>query len=185
LSNNKFDIIDFDNAFQQWGERLNAFYPQLLSFAKSLTHNIDDAKDIVGDVILKALENQHKFKEGNLEAWLITLVRNNFLNKQSRRDKKRTDSVEDFSRIKHADTFARADACFFGAEFSKVYDALPNAEKEIVDLLLEEELNNTEIGKKLKIGNKVHNSVRRIRAKFKLQMPGYNLPGQAEPDILE
>jgi RNA polymerase sigma-70 factor, ECF subfamily len=61
----------------------------LRNYALSLTHNMDDTKDLVQETILKAYRYQDKFEEGtNLRGWLYTILKNSFIN-QYRRDVKR------------------------------------------------------------------------------------------------
>ena len=49
--------------------------------AMNLTRDVDDAKDLVQETMLKALTNRDKFKSGtNLKAWLYTIMRNTFIN---------------------------------------------------------------------------------------------------------
>ncbi len=52
----------------------------LLGFARSLTRNDDDAKDLLQETSLKALSNPTKYHERNLKGWLCTIMRNLFLN---------------------------------------------------------------------------------------------------------
>lgn len=61
----------------------------LKNYALSLTHNMDDTKDLVQETLLKALRYKDKFAEGtNLRGWLYTIMKNNFINNY-RRDAKR------------------------------------------------------------------------------------------------
>ena len=61
----------------------------LRNYALSLTHDMDDTKDLVQDTILKAYRYQSKFQEGtNLRGWLYTILKNSFINNY-RRDMKR------------------------------------------------------------------------------------------------
>jgi RNA polymerase sigma-70 factor (ECF subfamily) len=61
----------------------------LRNYALSLTHDMDDTKDLVQDTILKAYRYQDKFQEGtNLRGWLYTILKNSFINNY-RRDMKR------------------------------------------------------------------------------------------------
>lgn len=49
--------------------------------AMNLTRDLDDAKDLVQETLLKALSNRDKFRVGtNLKAWLYTIMRNSFIN---------------------------------------------------------------------------------------------------------
>ena len=61
----------------------------LRNYALSLTHNIDETKDLVQETILKAYRYKEKFQAGtNLRGWLYTILKNSFINNY-RRDQKR------------------------------------------------------------------------------------------------
>ena len=73
---------DFDNMIA--GELM-----PLRNYALSLTHDMDDTKDLVQETILKAYRYRAKFQEGtNLRGWLYTILKNSFINNY-RRDMKR------------------------------------------------------------------------------------------------
>src|SRR5690606_30232649 len=58
--------------------------------ALALTHNEEEAKDLVQDTLYRALMNQEKYHVGtNIKAWLYTIMRNIFINNY-RRSKKFT-----------------------------------------------------------------------------------------------
>ncbi|MDI9340570.1 MAG: sigma-70 family RNA polymerase sigma factor [Sediminibacterium sp.] len=62
------------------GERIS-----LKNFALSLTHNPDDALDLLQDTYVKALTYREKFEEStNLKAWLFTIMKNTFINSYRR-----------------------------------------------------------------------------------------------------
>lgn len=49
----------------------------LLGFAKSLTHNEDEAKDLLQETSLKALSNKAMYDDsGSIKSWLYTIMRN-------------------------------------------------------------------------------------------------------------
>ena len=51
----------------------------LLGFAKSLTHNEDEAKDLLQETSLKALSNKAMYDDsGSIKSWLYTIMRNLF-----------------------------------------------------------------------------------------------------------
>lgn len=53
----------------------------LKNFALSLTHNTDDALDLVQDTFVKAITYRDKFEDStNLKAWLFTIMKNTFIN---------------------------------------------------------------------------------------------------------
>ena len=63
----------------------------LSSFALSLTHNMDDALDLMQDTYLKALSYRDKFEEHtNLRAWLFTIMKNTFINNYRRQVRTRS-----------------------------------------------------------------------------------------------
>jgi RNA polymerase sigma-70 factor, ECF subfamily len=53
----------------------------LLGHALSLTHNADEAEDLVQETTLRALRGFHTFRaDGPIRAWLLTILRNLFIN---------------------------------------------------------------------------------------------------------
>lgn len=67
-------VVDFQFQLQNQKGALRAF-------AMSLTKSGMDADDLIQDTIYRALTNLDKFKEGtNLKAWLLTIMRNIFIN---------------------------------------------------------------------------------------------------------
>jgi RNA polymerase sigma-70 factor (ECF subfamily) len=59
--------------------------PSLRNFALSLTHNLDDALDLLQDTYVKAISHRNKFEGNtNLKAWLFTIMKNTFINSYRR-----------------------------------------------------------------------------------------------------
>ena len=57
----------------------------LKNFAISLTHNTDDALDLVQDTFMKAITYREKFQDNtNLKSWLFTIMKNTFINNYRR-----------------------------------------------------------------------------------------------------
>ena len=83
----------------------------LLGFAKSLTHNEDEAKDLLQETSLKALSNKAMYDDsGSIKSWLYTIMRNLFLN--CRRHSSRQESLPtDFMQggIEGEDSFSTID----------------------------------------------------------------------------
>jgi RNA polymerase sigma-70 factor (ECF subfamily) len=50
------------------------------NLARWLTGNTADAEDVVQDAYLRALRYFDSFRDGNFRVWLLTIVRNSFLN---------------------------------------------------------------------------------------------------------
>jgi RNA polymerase sigma-70 factor (ECF subfamily) len=61
------------------------------AFALNLTRDRDDALDLVQETYFRALSNQDKFHEGtNLKAWLLTIMKNIFINNYRKASKRNT-----------------------------------------------------------------------------------------------
>ncbi len=58
---------------------------RLYSFAFMLTNNRDDANDLLQDTTLKAIDSEAKYVDNvNFRGWIITIMRNLFINKYRR-----------------------------------------------------------------------------------------------------
>ena len=83
----------------------NDFYTQidmisspLNNFALSLTRDMEDSRDLFQDTVYKALKNKDKFKIGtNFKAWVLTLMRNTFINGYRRKKRSKVKTVADDS----------------------------------------------------------------------------------------
>lgn len=63
--------------------------PNLHAFALQLTRDKNDAEDLYQDTIYKAIRYRHLYKpKTNLQAWLMTIMRNTFINEWRRRKRK-------------------------------------------------------------------------------------------------
>ena len=66
---------------------LLAQIPFLCCYAHKLTHDREQAIDLVQDTCEKALRFRHLFREGTgLRAWLLTITRNSFLDAAKKKD---------------------------------------------------------------------------------------------------
>jgi len=76
--------IEFVNKFNQTTSLLNAF-------AYNLTKNVDDARDLFQETAYRAIKNQEKFRPGtNFKAWLMTIMKNIFINDYRKKVKRNT-----------------------------------------------------------------------------------------------
>lgn len=70
----------------------------LMKFAFKLTRNREDAKDLYQEMAFRALRNESGFNEGtNLKAWLVTIMRNIFINNYRQKIRRNTilDTTDD------------------------------------------------------------------------------------------
>ena len=70
-----------------FNNNLKTIYPDIMRVAKRLTKNdVHKAEDLVQKSLLKALEKQQLFKDGNLTGWVVRIMQNIF-NDEYRKDK--------------------------------------------------------------------------------------------------
>lgn len=74
-----------------FNEKFNTFTSQLQAFAYKLTNNMDDARDLYQETAFRAFKNMDKFQpETNFKAWLMTIMKNIFINDYRKRVKSST-----------------------------------------------------------------------------------------------
>jgi RNA polymerase sigma-70 factor (ECF subfamily) len=77
-------------------EAIAALVSQLRRFALGLVKDSSEADDLVQDCILKAMEKHHQWERGtNLKGWLMTILRNHFINKVRTAKRRPTASLDD------------------------------------------------------------------------------------------
>ncbi len=87
---------------RQFRESLLGVQDNLYNFALTLTADRDDAKDLLQDTTLKALDNAEKFYDNvNFKGWLYTIMRNIFINNYRRHVRSQTvvDQTEDLYHL--------------------------------------------------------------------------------------
>ena len=102
----------------------------LLSFARKLTSNEDEAHDLVQDTTLKALDNESKFvDQANFGGWMMTIMRNIFINNYRKRMRENTmvDMTEDLYHLNIAqDTGSLTpDGAFAANEITAALNTFP------------------------------------------------------------
>lgn len=108
----------------EFNTALTGLYKNLHYFAHTLTHNREEAEDLVQDTVLKALTNRDKFQDNtNLKAWTFTIMKNTFINKYRRAVKANTiiDTTDDlyFLNIPRPSNFTLPDSEFSIKEIKK------------------------------------------------------------------
>ena len=111
----------------------NAEY--LKPFAFTLTHDTEDAKDLLQETLYRALANKEKYNVGtNIKAWLYTIMRNSFINNYRRRSKQNTifDSTPNdfFINLKQASSSNEAIANLNKKEIQEAVFQLPDIFKQ-------------------------------------------------------
>ena len=83
-------------------ERVLGLQGNLLSFAYQLTTNKEEARDLLQDTTLKALDNEEKYVDNvNFKGWIFTIMRNIFINNYRQTVRKATviDQTEDLYHL--------------------------------------------------------------------------------------
>jgi RNA polymerase sigma-70 factor (ECF subfamily) len=83
---------------QEFNTRLLNVQTSLSYFALSLTRDQENAKDLVQETFLKAIQYKDKYTaDNNMKAWLFTILRNTYLNQVTKLSSKNTinDESED------------------------------------------------------------------------------------------
>jgi RNA polymerase sigma-70 factor, ECF subfamily len=70
-------------------------FESLYNFARWLSHNSNDAEDLVQETYLKALRSFQSFQAGtNFRAWIFQILRNTFLSSCSKLDRRMTVALD-------------------------------------------------------------------------------------------
>lgn len=101
----------------------------LLRYAYSLTSDLPEAEDLVQDTMLRALNNRGKYVENvNFNGWLITIMRNLFINNYQRKSRQREviDKNVDIATLPHltSGSYFQPDEAFNLGEINGAIDRL-------------------------------------------------------------
>ncbi len=108
----------------------------LLRFAQCLTHNDDDARDLLQETDLKALSHPDQYRKGNLKSWLYTIMHHLFLNDRRHAAHHNT-YIADFHIDRKAKTCAPADDHFSANDIIRVIELLPPDSRTLFTLYLQ------------------------------------------------
>lgn len=87
-------------------------YLPMKSYALRLTHNLEDAEDLLHETMVRAIRYQDKFMEGtNFRGWLYTIMKNTFINncKRANRSYIYYDETEKQQQLNSAASVAKND----------------------------------------------------------------------------
>ena len=75
----------------EFNQALTELENNLRSFALGFTRNLEDAKDLTQETMLKAITyRKHYTPHTNFKAWVFTIMRNIFINQYRRKSKSKT-----------------------------------------------------------------------------------------------
>jgi RNA polymerase sigma factor (sigma-70 family) len=99
--------------------------------ALKLTHNTEDANDLIQDTLVKAIRNKNKFKEGtNIKAWLYIIMKNTFISNYHKNQKRSNivDPIEDEYTLVTPATIGYNDGAS-NVNTEEIYKAINNLDK--------------------------------------------------------
>jgi len=115
----------------------------LYRVALRLTGSAADAEDLVQETVLRAFRSWEQYAQGtNARAWLLTILRNQFINEYRRRQR-HARATEEIAADPHAVFLSVRDVDPTGAFFDRIVDdrviaaidALPDEFREVVQLV--------------------------------------------------
>lgn len=146
-------------------ELYRRYYRPLFLYAFSLTHSETDAEDLTANTFVKALTT---FRSGNIQAWMYTVLRNEFLDLKKRQQHET--SMEDACIQNLPAENDVLQECIHSEERRWLYRQihyLPEQEQEVILLTMQTEFSDSEIADILGLTT-AHVRVLRHRAKKRL-----------------
>jgi RNA polymerase sigma-70 factor (ECF subfamily) len=129
-----------------FGNNLKEMYPDIRRVAMKLTkYNYADADDLVQKTLLKAFEKQGLYKSGNLTGWVVTIMKNLFIDDMRKLKDKIFVDIEDEVLVSNDD-----DKYLDVADTNSALKRLSERCQNIL-LLIAEEYKYTEISEQLSI----------------------------------
>ena len=115
---------------------------RLRQYAFSLTHNQEDAEDLVQDTYLKVLQNTDRFGEAtNLKAWVYTIMRNTFINgyRRKQRSKVVTDESDDNTLFTSTATVSGddADLPLYVSEITSAISSMKDNQRDVFEMYVD------------------------------------------------
>ena len=78
-------MTTLNNTYKGFEDRLIDLQNNMLNFALTLTSNREEAKDLLQETTLRALDNKEKYYENvNFKGWVFTIMHNIFVNNYRR-----------------------------------------------------------------------------------------------------
>ena len=95
-------MATLDNSTKGFEDKLIDLQNNMMNFALTLTSNREEAKDLLQETTLRALDNKEKYYENvNFKGWVFTIMHNIFVNNYRRvvRSQKMIDQTENLYHL--------------------------------------------------------------------------------------
>ncbi|MFA5574461.1 MAG: RNA polymerase sigma factor [Brumimicrobium sp.] len=113
----------------EFNNTLTSMESYLLAFAMSFTKNMEDAKDLTQETMLKAIRYKDYYKpKTNFKAWVFTIMKNTFINQYRRKVRSKTifDNSQDLYLLNNSEDY-------MGTPLNMIKDKELNAKLEMLD----------------------------------------------------
>jgi RNA polymerase sigma-70 factor (ECF subfamily) len=167
------------------------YLPHLKTFALSLTANKDQADDLVGEAVARALAAADQFHPGtNVKAWIFTILRNAFYSEGRKRKRAGAFNRASFSQRSADPT---QDNLLAFCDFRRAFIQLPPCQQEVLMLVGNGDLTYEEVAEQCQcpVGT-VKSRISRARLDLKrmldeeaMAQPRRNMPAIASGDPAE
>jgi len=142
-----FNLARNENLKREFEEKLLEHIDSLYNVAIRMVQNRQDAEDLVQEAALRAYRFFHKFRQGtNFKAWIITILRNIFINEYRKRMKE--PQMVDFEEVKDFISLPEitgAQEEIFSENIKSSIDKLPEEMRTTMMLFYEEGFSYKEI----------------------------------------
>lgn len=126
-------------------QELEQWSPNLRRYARALTHNPEQADDLVQDCLERALSRRHLWNEnGNTRAWLFTIMHNIHAN-ETRRRNSRPPSLPIDDHDGHAARPASQYSRIAGLEMAAALEQLSAEQRQVILLVALEGMSYGEV----------------------------------------
>jgi len=116
--------------------RMVSEIPMLRRYARHLSRSADQADDLVQESLARAIARIDSWEPGtNLQAWLIVILRNIFLN-ECRRAKRQRTSLEQLKSAETSQVPASQEASLKLVELEKAFVSLSNDHRTVLQLVV-------------------------------------------------
>lgn len=120
-----------NDSIPSFKQAMLAALPSLRAFALSLSGRPDRADDLVQEAVMKAWAKQSDFRLGtNMQAWLVTILRNSYYSQMRKRGREVQDSEGTYAErmATHGNQESHLDL----ADFRKALAKLPEEQREVL-----------------------------------------------------
>jgi RNA polymerase sigma-70 factor (ECF subfamily) len=186
------DDSNIDEQFSAVSEAVVEHLPHLRAFARTLANSRDQADDLVGEAVARALAAAHQFRPGtNFKAWIFTILRNAFYT-EGRKRWSRVVALDDNAYYQPSIGPTQEDSLAF-CDFRRAFVQLSPRQREVLMLVGNSDLSYEEVAEQCRcpVGtvksrvSRARLDLKRILDEEQMVQPRRSLPPMAEADLTD